>query len=184
MKLSLRTLVPATAIVVVAVSLTACGSSSSSKTSTKASSSSSSSSTSSTTTTANATVKTAKNATLGTILVDAQGRTVYTLTTNGADVACSATCMGVWPPVLVPAGMTAATAGPGVPGKLVVVVIPTGKQVQYGGHALYTFVQDTAAGDAKGQGLQSFGGTWNAVKVSGGTASTTPSSKSGGGYGY
>lgn len=180
MKLSLRTLLPMTAIVVAAVALTACGSSNS--TSTKAASSSSSTTTKPA---ANATVKTATNATLGTILVDAQGRTLYTLTNGGADTACDATCMGAWPPVVVAAGGTSATGGPGVPKKLAVVVIPAGKQVQFDGHSLYTFVQDTAAGDAKGQGLQSFGGTWNVVKVAGGTAgsnTTSTTSRSGSGY--
>jgi hypothetical protein len=59
-------------------------------------------------------------------------------------------------------------------------------QVAWKGLPLYTFVKDTAPKTASGNGLQSFGGTWNVVKVTN-TAATTPapttkSSSSGGGY--
>ena len=40
---------------------------------------------------------------------------------------------------------------------------PSG-QVVYGGHLLYTYAQDMAAGDTKGQGV---GGIWHVVAPSG-----------------
>jgi hypothetical protein len=69
-------------------------------------------------------------------------------------------------------------------------------QVTYKGMPLYTFAQDQAPGQAKGQGVKDVG-TWNAVKTaakssssssasggaSSGSSSAAPSS-SGGGYAY
>ena len=58
-------------------------------------------------------------------------------------------------------------------------------QATYDGHPLYTYAGDTAAGQAKGNGLNLSGGVWHEVTVSGGAApaaSTSPSAH--GGYGY
>ena len=66
---------------------------------------------------------------------------------------------------------------------LTVVTTANGKQVADKGLPLYTFTNDTAAGDAKGEGLSSFGGTWHVVKV--GTApaaSSTTSTTTSSGY--
>jgi predicted lipoprotein with Yx(FWY)xxD motif len=169
MKLSTRSLLPATAMLVAVVGLAACGSSSSN---------------SSPATTTNkpaaqptvaAVIKSANNPNLGKILVDASGKTVYTLTNNGAAVACTGGCLAAWPPVVLAAGASTATGGSGVSG-LTVVTMPMGKQVAEKGLPLYTFANDTAAGDAKGDGLSSFGGTWHVVKLSGGAAPAASSS--------
>jgi hypothetical protein len=64
------------------------------------------------------------------------------------------------------------------------------KQATYDGHPLYTYVGDTAAGQAKGNGLNLSGGLWYEMTVSGakptvGTSgSTSTGSTGGGGYGY
>ena len=42
-----------------------------------------------------------------------------------------------------------------------------GEQVTQAGLPLYRFAADMAAGDAKGEGLSSFGGVWHVVKVGG-----------------
>ena len=55
-------------------------------------------------------IDTAKNAELGTYLT--AGTTVYTL--KPSKTKCTAKCLKAWPPVLLPAGATAATAGTGV----------------------------------------------------------------------
>src|SRR5689334_17833672 len=61
-------------------------------------------------------VKTASVDGFGTILVDANGATLYTLTNNGTAVACtSSACTGVWPPLYLPSGVSTAT-GSGVTG--------------------------------------------------------------------
>ncbi len=181
--LPLRRLLPVATVAVAAVTLAACGSdSSSSKAGTDAGSSSS-------TAAKTAAVILAKaNPDLGTILVDTQGRTVYTLTNNGAAVACTGTCLNAWPPVLLPSGDTTASGGPGVKG-LGVAKDASGDQVTSGDLPLYTFQGDSTPGMTKGEGLSSFGGTWHVVKVSGGAASsstapTTKASSSSSSYGY
>src|SRR2546421_5858718 len=113
-------LVPAAAIAA------ACGSSSTS---------SSSNTTKATTGTTGATapaVQTANNAKLGTILVDGQGRTLYTLTNNGAAVACGGTCLAIWPASLLPAGQTTVSTAPGVT-NVTAVAANGGQQVAYKG---------------------------------------------------
>jgi predicted lipoprotein with Yx(FWY)xxD motif len=131
--------------------------------------SSSSSSKKSTTTTskgaaAAAVVKTANSSTLGTIVVDSTGKTVYTLTNGSQQVPCSGACMQVWPAVSLPAGTTKAT-GSGVKN-----VAAMGTQVTINGAPVYTFSGDASAGSTNGEGITSFGGTWHVVKVGGGTS--------------
>ena len=135
-----------------------------------------------------AVVKTAKSSTLGTIVVDSTGKTVYTLTNGSQQVACSGACLQVWPAVSLPAGTTKAT-GTGVKN-----VAAMGTQVTINGAPVYTFQGDAGAGSTNGEGITSFGGTWHVVKVggtsggggstattAGGSTSTTAKS---GGSGY
>ena len=146
--------------------------------------SSSSSSKKTTTTTskgaaAAAVVKTANSSTLGTIAVDSTGKTVYTLTNGSQQVPCTGMCQTVWPPVSLPAGTTKAT-GTGVKN-----VAAMGTQVTINGAPVYTFQGDAAAGSTNGEGINSFGGTWHAVKVggsSGGGSTSTTAKSSGSGY--
>ena len=156
------------------IALAACGGSSSS-------SSSKSTTTKKSTGTAaaagTAVVKTAKSATLGTIVVDSTGKTVYTLTNGSQQVACSGACLQVWPAVSLPAGTTKAT-GSGVKN-----VAAMGTQVTINGAPVYTFSGDASAGSTNGEGINSFGGTWHVVKVGGSTGgggSTSTTAKSGG----
>lgn len=137
-------------------------------------------------------VNAASNAKLGSILVDDVGRTLYTLTdASGKAVACTGQCATFWPPLLLPGGVVSATAGAGVTG-LGVVNVATGTQVTENGRPLYGFSGDAAAGDANGEGVSSFGGTWHTVKASaaaGGTATTaapapTDAPTTTNGYGY
>jgi predicted lipoprotein with Yx(FWY)xxD motif len=124
-------------------------------------------------------VKAADNATLGRIVVDDQGGTVYTLTdASGAAVPCEGSCLAAWPPVLIIEG-TSATGGPGVEG-VGSVEGPEGEQATVDDLPLYTFAGDAKAGDATGDGIVSFGGTWKVVKLSGGAGAA---GSSGGGSG-
>jgi predicted lipoprotein with Yx(FWY)xxD motif len=60
------------------------------------------------------TVKTAKNADLGTILVSSTGRTLYHFTSDTrVKVKCTASCVAQWPPLLVAAGKKP-VGGPGL----------------------------------------------------------------------
>lgn len=120
------------------------------------------------------TLKSAANSKLGeSIVVDARGRTVYTLSgATARHLKCtSSTCTHFWPPVTVRSRTVKLKAGKGVHGKLAVFKRPDGTlQIMLAGKPLYRFSQDTAAGQANGEGINSFGGTWHVVKAG---ASTT-----------
>ncbi|HYV60731.1 MAG TPA: hypothetical protein VFA62_11740 [Acidimicrobiia bacterium] len=157
-----------------AIALAACGgsSSSSSKTTTT--------STKSSTAAATAVVKTASSPMLGTIVVTNDGKTVYTLTNAGQQVPCTGACLQAWPPVMA----TGKATGTGVKN---VGTTSTG-QVTIKGAPVHTFAGDGMAGDTNGQGIMSFGGTWNVVMANGSSGgagtSTTPATtaKSSSGY--
>jgi len=108
--------------------------------------------------TANATAATIAVAqtSLGEIVVDAEGRTLYLFTrdTPGAATSvCNDDCAADWPPLLVEEGETAA-AGQGVTGELGTATRDDGTtQVTLNGWPLYYFAGDTAAGDTNGQGV-------------------------------
>ena len=64
-------------------------------------------------------------------------------------------------------------------------------QVTYNGHPLYYFANDKAAGDARGQGINRFGGGWYVVDPAGDKIDSdapapapAPAAPSGGTYGY
>ncbi len=106
----------------------------------------------------------AANPKLGSILTDAQGRTLYLLTKDGADQpSCYAGCAQLWPPFI---SSTRAIAGSGVDVTKLGTAMRTdgATQVTYNGHPLYYFAQDLKPGDANGQG---FGGIWFVVSPSG-----------------
>ncbi len=167
----MRRLMALMCVPAIIVVLAACGSSSS----TKSAKTSSTTAKTSSTTAAPAVVKTATSATLGTILVDETGKTVYTLTNNGQPIACTDQCPTFWPPLLLPAGTTTATGGAGVTG-LGATAAAGGQQVTQDGKPLYRFKNDTNPGDTNGEGISSFGGTWHVVKVGGSSSSTGSSS--------
>jgi predicted lipoprotein with Yx(FWY)xxD motif len=104
---------------------------------------------------------------LGSILTDAQGRTVYLFSRDsGASSSCDTSCAAVWPP-LTTAG--AALAGNGASASLVATTTrhDGSKQVTYNGHPLYYYVGDRNPGDTTGQNLDQFGGGWYVVSPAG-----------------
>jgi len=121
-----------------------------------------------------------KTATIGgvTVLTNAKGFTLYSFVPDTATKSnCNGACASYWPPVKGPA-----TAGPGVTGTLTTITRSDGSmQAAYDGHPLYTYVADTAPGQAKGNGLNLSGGVWHEVTASGGAAPAKSSSGSGGG---
>lgn len=112
-----------------------------------------------------ATVATTNNATFGTIMVDSTGKTLYTFDPDTAGVStCTGNCAGTWPAVVLPTGVTAPVAGPGVTG-LTVAARPddaTKMQVNWNGKPLYTYAADTGPGDTKGDGVA---GKWHVAKA-------------------
>jgi predicted lipoprotein with Yx(FWY)xxD motif len=114
------------------------------------------------------TVKAVHNSAVGkTIVVESKkGMTLYRLSpeTRSHLLCNSSTCTGFWPPLTVKSLHTTLRKGPGITGKLGVFKRPDGKfQVTLRGIPLYRFVGDSAKGNANGEGLQSFGGTWHVV---------------------
>jgi predicted lipoprotein with Yx(FWY)xxD motif len=99
-----------------------------------------------------------------TVLADANGRTLYWFAPDTTlRSACYGSCAAYWPPVPGPA-----TAGPGVTGTLGTITRTGGtKQATYHGHPLYTYVGDSAPGQANGNGLNLNGGRWHEVTASG-----------------
>ena len=141
-----------------ALIIAACGSSSSSTSSGGASSGAAPAST----TPAAASSSTLKTATIGgtTVLTNAKGFTLYWFAPDTSTTSkCNGSCAGYWPPVPGPA-----TAGPGVTGKLATIKRSDGSvQATYNGHPLYTYIADTAPGQATGNGLNLNGGVWHEV---------------------
>lgn len=150
-----------------ALALAACGKSSTSTTATTAG-------TTATTAagTKGITIASANLPGVGTVLVNGQGMTLYILTSEqGGKVTCTddTGCTKVWPDSELPAGVTAATAGTGVDNsKLGTAKGASGDlYATYGGFPLYTFSHDSGPGTANGQGIVSFGGTWETMTVAG-----------------
>jgi predicted lipoprotein with Yx(FWY)xxD motif len=115
------------------------------------------------------TLSTASVSGLGTVLVNAAGRTLYTFAPDKAKkVTCTGSCAAIWPPLKVPAGQKA-SAQAGVKESLV-SSLPNpsgGNVVTYNGWPLYLYTADQAAGTANGQALNSSGGLWYAISPSG-----------------
>jgi predicted lipoprotein with Yx(FWY)xxD motif len=106
-------------------------------------------------------VSTTKTSKYGTILVSGK-TTVYIL--KASAVACGSGCLKIWPEVLLPKGVTTATAGPGVNAANLGTVAGTGGalQVTYGGKPLYWFYKDTRPGQVGGNITDKWG-KWSAV---------------------
>ncbi|WP_051817000.1 hypothetical protein [Kitasatospora sp. NRRL B-11411] len=113
--------------------------------------------------TAGTRVSLASAGSLGPILVDAQGRTLYLY---GADTTVHASCLDEcaksWPPVTTPGFPL---AGPGVDdGLLGAAALPDGTaQVLYKGHPLYRYTGDHGPGETAGHTVAGPGGTFYAV---------------------
>ncbi len=131
-----------------------------------------------------AVVGSAPKGTVGTVLVAADGHTLYRLTTDTATTTtCTGSCAQIWPPLTVPAGTTPRAAA-GLGGPIGTLTRPDGAhQVTYQGHPLYTYAPDTTTSDALGQGIE---GVWFVVHPSGSaaTTATTPTTAPSGRYGY
>ena len=114
---------------------------------------------------------TAQVGNLGTVVVDGRGHTVYMLTADGqTNTPCtdSSGCTKVWPDLPLPDGVMSATAGAGVQASLLATMPANGETYPtYHGWLLYEFAGDSAAGQAHGEGIHSFGGTWYALNASG-----------------
>ena len=120
------------------------------------------------------------NSSLGSILVNASGRTLYLFKADSGTMSvCTGACATAWPPLLAKGTPTAGTGL--TASKLGTITRPGGShQVTYNGHPLYLFIKDTKADQTTGQGVTAFGAAWFALTPSGNQASA-PASSSGGG---
>jgi predicted lipoprotein with Yx(FWY)xxD motif len=122
---------------------------------------------------------------LGNILVDAQGRTLYLFQSDsGSTSTCTGSCATFWPPLIAPG---APTSGSGANVSLIgTTKRQDGKsQVTYNGHPVYLYSGDHNPGDTNGQGVVAFGAGWFALSPSGAQVSGSSSNTgSGSGIGY
>lgn len=111
-------------------------------------------------------VKTASSK-IGTILVDANGRTLYLFEKDQPNQsACAGACASAWP---IDHTSAAPKAGGQVKASLLGKIKRSdgSMQVTYNQHPLYYYAGDTAAGQLNGQGLNAFGAGWDVLSPSG-----------------
>jgi predicted lipoprotein with Yx(FWY)xxD motif len=118
-----------------------------------------------------ATVNVGMSASLGSLLVDSKGMTLYIFTQDSPNTSsCYGGCASYWPPLLTNG---APLAGAGVTGGMLGTTKRTdgSMQVTYNGWPLYYFVKDQAVGDTTGQNVQ---GTWFVINPSGSSVTSAP----------
>ena len=135
---------------------------------------------SSTSSPAAASTGTLKTAKIGsaTVLTNAKDFTLYSFAPDTPTKSnCNGSCVTYWPPV------KGAVSAAGVKGTFGTIKRSDGSiQATFDGHPLYTYVGDTAPGQAKGNGLNLSGGVWHEITTSGSAAASSSSGSSGGGY--
>jgi predicted lipoprotein with Yx(FWY)xxD motif len=104
---------------------------------------------------------------LGTVLVTAEGFTLYDFHKDkGGTSACYNACAGAWPPLLT-------EGNPQAQGAAERSMLGTTKrkdgtlQVTYNDWPLYTYVGDKAPGEANGNDIDQFGAEWYALQPNG-----------------
>jgi len=98
-----------------------------------------------------------------TVLTNGKGFTLYSFAPDTPTTSkCYGSCAAYWPPVI---GSSA--AGAGLPGKAGTIKRTDGSlQLTYNGHPLYTYIGDSAPGQATGNNLNLNGGLWLVVPAS------------------
>lgn len=98
-----------------------------------------------------------------TVLTNAKGFTLYSFVPDTPTTSkCYGTCAVYWPPAT---GTSA--AGAGIPGTVATIKRTDGsEQLTYNGHPLYTYIGDTAPGQANGNNINLNGGLWLEIRVS------------------
>ena len=111
----------------------------------------------------------ATSTSLGMILVDGSGRTLYLFEKDQPNQsACAGACAAAWP---VDKSSGAPKAGSGVTASMLGTIKRsdnTTTQVTYNKHPLYYFQGDSGAGQQNGQGVDAFGAKWFVVNPAGG----------------
>jgi predicted lipoprotein with Yx(FWY)xxD motif len=104
---------------------------------------------------------------LGTILTDSAGKSLYGFAADTKGVSnCSGQCATYWPPVLVTGSIPKDPQG--ATAKLGELTRDDGtKQLTVNDMPMYTYVGDSGKGDTNGQGLNDSGGLWWVVATDG-----------------
>jgi predicted lipoprotein with Yx(FWY)xxD motif len=106
-----------------------------------------------------------KTATIGgkTVLTNGKGFTLYSFAPDTPTTSkCYGTCAAYWPPAT-----GTVSAGAALPGKTGTIRRTNGSlQLTYDGHPLYTYIGDSAPGQANGNNLDLNGGRWHVVPAS------------------
>ncbi|MEV6898326.1 hypothetical protein [Amycolatopsis sp. NPDC051372] len=117
------------------------------------------------------------NTSLGTVLTNAKGFTLYTFDEDkpGMSACTDSGCKSLWPPITGPAQPA---NGVSLPGQLATFTRSDGiQQATFNGKPVYTYAQDSAPGQTKGDGVL---GTWHALVVTpGGVAPATTTNGTG-----
>jgi predicted lipoprotein with Yx(FWY)xxD motif len=115
---------------------------------------------------------------LGKVLVDGQGLTLYLFVPDKQSgvSTCYNECAQGWPPLLLPIGVTAPVAGPGIKASLLGTTHRTDGTVEltYNKWPLYTWQGDSTPGQAAGQALNNLGGLWYVLSPAGATITKKP----------
>jgi predicted lipoprotein with Yx(FWY)xxD motif len=121
-------------------------------------------------------ISTRKLRRLGTVLVNAKGRTLYMFVPDKRRrVTCLRSCAALWPPLKLAKGQKVVASGKAETSLLGSDRSPAGgRVVTYARWPLYTYVGDTSPGTAKGQALNLNGGLWYVLAPSGRLIRTKP----------
>jgi D-xylose transport system substrate-binding protein len=124
------------------------------------------------------TVMVTQNPTLGSILTDSKGMTLYLFKNDTpGQSTCTDQCAANWPPLTVASGVTP-VAGDGVTGTLGVIQRSDGtSQVTINNLPLYYFAKDTKPGDTSGEGVN---GVWAAASPAGSMVEAAQAAPTGG----
>jgi predicted lipoprotein with Yx(FWY)xxD motif len=97
------------------------------------------------------------------VLTNAKGFTLYSFAPDTPTASkCYGSCAAYWPPVT-----GTAAAGSHLPGKTTTIRRTDGSlQLTYNGHPLYTYIGDSAPGQASGNNINLNGGLWLEVPAS------------------
>jgi predicted lipoprotein with Yx(FWY)xxD motif len=97
------------------------------------------------------------------VLTNGKGFTLYSFAPDTPTASkCYGSCAAYWPPAI---GSSA--AGSGLPGKTGTIRRTDGSlQLTYDGHPLYTYIGDSAPGQASGNNVNLNGGLWLEVPAS------------------
>ena len=161
---------PLVMLLVPAAALLVAGCGSSSTTSTKSSASTPAAPSTSSTPAAKAVeISTRTLPGLGSVVVNAQGRTLYVFAPDKAKkVTCVGACASVWPPLALSSGQKPVVSGQAKSSLVGSDPNPGGgRTVTYAGWPLYTYVTDTSPGTARGQAINLNGGLWDVIAPSG-----------------